>query len=576
MTPEQLFNAASDARVRASRSRRLADFDEAVELSRRAVATISDRHQATALAGLAGALQERYLRTSEDTDLYDAIEAGRAAVASGGDMSAWMNLAAALALRFRRTETRVDADAAVVAGHQVLVNMPSGDPDWATALSNQALLLTEVHRRFGTGLDAALDLHRRAVEAAADDSARHAITLLNWSMALLEAGEVAAAVEAAARALAGTREDDPIRPAILSQLGSGLRAYGQLDDAVVAFQAAVTSDPGNAGYRGNLGSVLYDRFKLYGAIADLDAAERAIGRAAAGAYGAERARYLAQAGTILRTRFDLSGDVTWLRRALAVGERAVDLLPPGHPERADHLVNVLGTVVRLLEYDPAGVDAGLAESAAREAVRTARDAARRAAALVQLGQVLRRDSPRLAEAAGHTRAAVALLPPGSPDRAAYLANLAGLIEESAADPTAAAAAWAEAADDTTGPAAVRLAAARERARLVAEQRGPAAAADHYGTAVRDLLPLLAWPGVYPADQRRILRSHAYLLATDAAACAIDAHCRVEAVELLEHGRAVLWGRMLDDRRTLAALSAAGSPVAARLRRIRAELDQDSH
>ncbi|WP_306213491.1 CHAT domain-containing protein [Actinoplanes sp. RD1] len=87
----------------------------------------------------------------------------------------------------------------------------------------------------------------------------------------------------------------------------------------------------------------------------------------------------------------------------------------------------------------------------------------------------------------------------------------------------------------------------------------------------DLLPLVAWPGL-PAAERESLLIAGAGLADEAAAAAIEAGRPAEAVELVEAGRAVLWGQWLATRNDLSAVAAVSPELATRLQESREILD----
>lgn len=132
----------------------------------------------------------------------------------------------------------------------------------------------------------------------------------------------------------------------------------------------------------------------------------------------------------------------------------------------------------------------------------------------------------------------------------------------------------EATRAPAAPITIRLTAAADWTRAL-ENTGATAQARYtaYREAV-ELLPLLAWRGSSRADHERLLAEQTGL-ASVAAAAAIDADDPGAAIEVLEHSRSVLWGRMLDLRTDLAGLRAADPDLADRLDAVRAALDTTS-
>ncbi|MFI5916000.1 CHAT domain-containing protein [Dactylosporangium sp. NPDC051541] len=98
---------------------------------------------------------------------------------------------------------------------------------------------------------------------------------------------------------------------------------------------------------------------------------------------------------------------------------------------------------------------------------------------------------------------------------------------------------------------------------------PSAAAEAF-TAVNDLLPVLAWRGLDRVVREENLVRHA-AVAREAAASAITAGRLELAVELLERGRALIWGQSLHIRSDLTALHEVAPGLAGRMREVRALL-----
>ncbi len=127
----------------------------------------------------------------------------------------------------------------------------------------------------------------------------------------------------------------------------------------------------------------------------------------------------------------------------------------------------------------------------------------------------------------------------------------------------------------------RLAAASAGGRAAAAAEGPAAGYQDLATAVT-LLPQALWghrrqTAAEARGQMLDLLSEHAGLASEAAACALEAQQATRAVELLEHGRAVLWEQHLRDRSPREELAASTNAFAGglleRMDRVRAGLDE---
>ncbi|MEV6056770.1 CHAT domain-containing protein [Streptomyces sp. NPDC052107] len=158
--------------------------------------------------------------------------------------------------------------------------------------------------------------------------------------------------------------------------------------------------------------------------------------------------------------------------------------------------------------------------------------------------------------------------PGTPQRGASEINYGDALYaqyESSQDPgvlAAAGHAYREAARTEALQPIVRIRAARAWARTEAEAEHWRRARDAYAFAV-GLLPLVAPRRLARLDQQRMLEE-LNGLAADAAASALWANDPETAVRLLELGRGVLGGQLLQSRSDLSRLSAAAPELAERL------------
>ncbi|KZT58110.1 hypothetical protein CALCODRAFT_517028 [Calocera cornea HHB12733] len=100
-----------------------------------------------------------------------------------------------------------------------------------------------------------------------------------------------------------------------------------------------------------------------------------------------------------------------------------------------------------------------------------------------------------------------------------------------------------------------------------------AAAKGFCTAVA-LLPRLAWIGMNTRDRQKKVTFATGLLACNAAAAAIEIRNPEHAVELLEHGRSIIWRSILDLRTDIQELTAAHPPLAAELLVVAQALEYD--
>jgi CHAT domain len=613
--PGRLNDLSVMLQTRFEWTRDVADIDAALVAAREAVGSTSgdDSNRAGYLSTLGLALHRRYIRFREVADLSSAIAATQAGAetVSAAD-SRWTiclnNLGDMLRMRFEHLGNPADLDAAVIALQQAAVPDPATSTD-LVALSNLCIALRIRFERAGdvADIDAAVAAGRQALAVTPTDHARRAEYLSNLCLALLarfeHVGDVAdidAAVTAVREALAAGiagHPDQADRPWYLSILSGVLRTRFQrlgnvtdLDDAITAVKKAIaaTEHRPRPAFLHNLSLALQTRFERDGELADIAAAVTA-GRAAVAASSTEdyeRPGRLSSLSLALGARFTHGGDPSDLDEAVAAGREAVEATPARHLDRALHLSMYGMTLHRRFRLLGGLADLDAAITAEREAVE-ATPASHPDRALYlsnHVGSLVDRFK-RIGEAADIDAAvtvgqqAVAAIPADHPFRARFLlaagdaleARFERTMDPDPADAQAALDAWREATSVVVAPTEVRIQASRAWGRLAGILGRWSEAADGYARGV-ELLPLLAWLGAGRRSRERLLASEGSAVAADAVACAIAAGQLDRAVKLLEQGRAVLWSQMLETRTDLTALRQAHPGLAARLDRLRAQLD----
>ncbi|WP_331460974.1 CHAT domain-containing protein [Micromonospora tarapacensis] len=394
-------------------------------------------------------------------------------------------------------------------------------------LSNLGLALQEIFGRtqdLGT-LTEAVAMLRRAVEATPPGHPDRLPGLANFGSALNRRTELAVN-----RALpAGEGDPEAERAATVDDAA---QAVAVLREAAELAQREAEPDE-YARVVGTLALAHLLRHQLTGEAGALDEAIALLRRAqeALPAAGSYRRRLLTNLGNTLLLRFQATRSGRDADELLAAYRSAVAALPAGHPDRTMCLSN-LATAV---------------EEIAR-AAGTAADV----------------ESPADAGVAGPAPAG-----PGRP-AAPAAARSAGSGELPAVELAEAIAALREAASTEAAPSLLRAGAARRYAALAAESGDLPAALDGYATAI-ELIDLVAWHGMDPDDQGRLLEQFRGL-AGDAAAVAIALDRPERAVELLEYGRGVLLTRAHDAGADLAALRERAPRLAGRLADLQAALD----
>ncbi|WP_433534839.1 CHAT domain-containing protein [Micromonospora sp. CA-249363] len=606
--------------------RRPGDLDEAVDAL--AAARESADPRVAALHG--AALAERFARDRTPADRDAAIEAYRSALTGFGGLdpelagTARFGLATLLAERHHSAADPADLDAAIDAYRAATGSgsTPDGtDGDDLRHIAAGLLVSRYERRRRADDITEAVRVLRAGVASARDPVQRaYRLADLGHALALGHAdlGGVSAlragrdALTEAERLLPRT---DPLRPHVLNNLGNTLRELSDLagepallEPAAVALRSAVaTAAPDDASlprYRSNLGLVLQALFASTQDLATLTEAIQVLAQVTDTTPPGhpDRLPALTNHGSALNRRVELFLDGT-----LPADGRTADQVAAGIARDSDTAVAALREAAELAEQeaDPTeyaqtvGTHA-LAHllrhrlngdlSALDEAVRLLDRLSRVPSAgadrhriLTNLGNAL-----LLRHQAGHAdadatamlaayRGAVDELSPEHPARTMCLSNLATALERVAETGAGDSGAVAEAtsalraaAHVESAPSLLRATAARRYASHAAQAGDLPAALDGYTTAI-ELIDLVAWHGMDPDDQTRLLGRFPGL-ASDAAAVAIALDRPERAVELLEYGRGVLLTRAHDAGADLAALRAQAPRLADRLADLQAALD----
>jgi tetratricopeptide (TPR) repeat protein len=307
-----------------------------------------------------------------------------------------------------------------------------------------------------------------------------------------------------------------------------LHETDDLRDAVIDARAAVDSStpdaPAHPHYLKVLGTALWILGEESGDPAAVNEAI-AVGRrvvAAAPTDGPERCSLLADLGSRLQTRFDRTRNLADIDEAIELARASLANPPADGVERG-----------RLLNNLAIGLQSRFEESRCLADIQEA----------VELGREAVDCTPPT-----HPAMVMRLMDLGIELRTRYEATRDVRDAESAiscydgvaATPTATASARVD-AHYAAGSLAASL--ALEGSRDSQASHYAHTALDSYASAV-DLLPLVAWPGLSRGSRERQLGKRPGI-AQDAAACAIGTHDPRHALALLEAGRGVLWGQLLD-------------------------------
>ncbi len=513
-------NLAGQLRERWERRGEPADLDRAVDVLAQAVSVRADPLVLFTYATLAS---RRFVASGTDGDLDTAIEANRAALASGlseeqGGL-ARVTLAGLVGERHERRKTPADLDAAIEAYRAAAAGPRLDGQDVGGLWQAEGKLLEAryaLHRR-ADDLREAERLLRAAVDGTTDPEQRARVlcdlgyTLGRWHADLNGLATLRQAREVLTEAERLLPADHPSRPDLLNNLGDTLRDLADRAGEPELLELAVTklreaaANPANPAklplYLSNLGLALQELFGRTQDLAILTDAMVVLRRAVAAAPpgNPDRMWGLFNLGSALNRRTELvvnaalptDGATPEQARAAALtdAEQAVTLLREAaelaqreaEPEERVRIVRTLALSHLLrhqLTEDPAVLDEAvtLLRALADAAATSAGDRYR---LLTNLGNALlirfrtRRNAPDAREMLTAYRAAVAALPVDHPERTMCLSNLAVAVEEITHSTAA-----AEAGDL------------------------PAALAG-YTTAI-ELLDLVAWHGMDLDDQGRLL------------------------------------------------------------------------
>lgn len=424
------------------------------------------------------------------------------------------------------------------------------------------------------------------------------------------------------------------RASVLGELGSALAGryresgdVADLHEAVAALREATSSEPDRELWLSTLGLALVDIYVATGDLASLDEAIR-FGRAAVAASSSDDPMRLTRQHLLchmLWHRGDRTGDREALTEAintltLAAAEASddhpdqldiqmtlgatfsalywhtgsvdaldqsvtafqwvVDRIPDDDVKRVEHLGN-LGAV-RYWKYRITGevADRDAAIDNMREATRGVGARALPAFLANLASPLIDRYNETGAgadfdQAASSARRAVALLPDDHPWRSLALIRLGEAHQArhrrdgNQADLDQALDVLHEAAVMPTAPVQSRIQAARLCGDTAITAGRPDSALAAFTIAVEQL-PLLSGRQLRQSDQERQLAQQ-HGVASDAAACAIAAGRLDRAVELLEGGRAILHGRVLESRNDLSELHTRAPELARRFAALREEL-----
>ncbi|GAA0625148.1 CHAT domain-containing protein [Kutzneria viridogrisea] len=577
------------------------ELDEAITLLRAVVQLLPD--SMNALSALGVTLRTRALRGGgPGTDLGEAVELLTAAMVRGGTAEVEVDLGETLRYRFAETGAEADLDSAISSLRRALRS-----PGLAVNFRYKASvgLGTALHSRYLAGsnesdLDESIEFFARAKELSTVESMDWFDAVNGLAGALLERYQrmgLSVDIQDAVREFEHLDELSPADPsargALLLRRGTAYwqrhAHFGEFADSTRAVQllrqALELLPPEGTAHRDArivLGSALATRARQRGSSTE----------------GAEAVRCF-QSALLGMELDDPERPNTWVSLALALSEqgqriRQVPLLDEA--VRAYRMALDFQASHRTLENARLGLGSALAVRASLsrqvadldEAVPVLRELLavtdprpdRHAGVRINLATALKLRHELVGDR-GDLHEAIAAVTEGmarstettEPLLRVHLAELLRARDEPG-DAAAAHEAFREVAGNPRVPSWLRLHSARCGGALAVRTARWEEAVSGYAQAV-DLLSLVAWPGLARQDQQDYLQDNSGL-ASEAAAVALSAGRPETAVELLEHGRAVLWSQALETRGdpaygSVAQLREQWPELAGELERVRADL-----
>jgi len=524
------------------------------------------------------------------------------------------NLSVALKIRFERSGDPADIDRSIDAARASLeLTPPEHRSEYLDRRVNlgAGLLAAATRADSPAQLEEAIALFRSAsmtVQSSSTATLALASANLCQGLQLLaertgQAEYLAEAVAAGERAMESIPSNSADRPAVLLNLANALRAYADrtaqwsyLDGAIEYARQGVaiarTGDPRRPGHVSDLALALWSRFELRGELDDLDEAI-AASKVAASQTPNGNPRLpgrLTNLSALLCMRFERTGDLGTLKAACNTAKAAVQVTRPCDPQRPGRLSN-LASALHVQFHAEGNRDRPTIDNA----ILAYRDAIDKLPGnhsflpevMTHLGNALRtrayyfNELTDLSEAYRNGANALVKLPADHPFLATSYLSLARtlhalhVLTRNDEHLNAAVRLALTAASHSAAPVSIRIKAAQTwgdwaASRAQDDDAYAYGAADGYAATV-SLLPLLAWWGLRRSSQERWLTTWSALPAI-AAAYLTESRRTGTAVEVLEMGRSVMWGHLLELRVDLDALFKVDAELARRLDSIRTQLD----
>ncbi|KAI0039846.1 TPR-like protein, partial [Auriscalpium vulgare] len=606
---------------------RMSDLEEAIQLYREALNLSPPGHplRSKGLNNLGSAVHTRFEQLGKMSDLEETILLHREALnllhPGHPDLSKTLHgLANAKQTKFGQLGGISDLEEAILLLREALHLVPSGHPERSMYLSNLACAVHAHFKQLGlmSDLEEGIHIDREALDLVPPGHLDRPRLLMNLGSSILtrfdQLGRISDLEEAvllARDALHLRPPDHPNRSLNLSNLAATLwtqfEHFGRTSDLEEIIQlnreALNLRPPGHPGHSlilTNLAIAVQTRFKQLGRILDLEEAillhREALKLVPLG--HPEHSTELDNLACAVRTQFDHLGTISDLEEAILLHREALNLRPLGHPDRSISLNNLaIAMHARFKKLDRM--------SDINEAILLYREALNlrptgnpgRAISLNNMASAMQErfgklgNIPDLEEAILLHREALNMRPPGQPYRLVTLNNLAlavrmrfaklgGMsdLEEAMsiqAGPNISDQAWKnfeQASNYIYASTKTRLEFTLIWAKL-AHQYQHNSARQAYEKA---LLLLEQCSTLFPTPQLQ----HSFFqtvegtseLASNAVSWAIGSGDLMEAVEVWEQGRGILWSKMRNYRYPIEELKSINAVLAEQFEDITGQLD----
>ncbi|KAI4173850.1 MAG: hypothetical protein LQ346_008328 [Caloplaca aetnensis] len=536
----------------------------------------------------------------------EAVKVARSGQPDPADLL--MKLSELLVLRYQKTGSMDDFDRSVDIAEEMVKATPLDHSDRISRLKDLGRWSYERFERFRAmkDIERAVRMNEEVVRSVALEDPERAAYLSNLGLALMGRFEETGCMEdldgsvKAAEDSVVTSADHPDRGGFLTNLGSHLGTRydqtGSLEDLNRAVESSyesirIISDdhPGRAGFLNNLGTWLAARFERTSSLGDLDSAihiaEESVKATSTDDDPYEAAAHIHNLGNWLGRRFARSGSIDDLDCAIENVEKSISAIPSSfHSTRAVFLAN-LG-----IWLGERSKQSGSAEDLDRAIQATSQSRDFTPLNHINRAGILRNLSIWLSRRFGRTSSigdlddaieaiseAVNITPADHLEQANHLIHLGRWLEVRfkrtglTEDRSFALSVYEEAWSCINARPAARFSAAWYAARMLVSESDWEKSSVLLQGAV-ELLPLLSPLTLQHEDKQFVLassRSIAPLAASVALNAGKDAY---DALKLLEIGRNVITGLLLDMRSDISDLEITHPDLAARIISLRDELD----